>query len=56
MVLKNEMTQLNKALRQYQTERPSKLFWAWCKDNGYVDTFDKDEKKNARELSKSLRV
>ncbi len=50
------MSNFNKALRQYQIERPKKRLWAWCKDTGYSDTFDKEEKKNAREISKILLV
>ena len=50
-------TALNEALRAYQIERPKKMnFWYFCRIRGYVRKMTKEEIKEAKEISKKLKV
>ena len=49
-------TALNIALREYQIERPKMKFWTWCKYYCQDDYFTEEEKVEAKEISKTLKV
>ena len=49
-------TALNEALRAYQIERPKMKFLAFCVITRREENFTKEEKKEAKEISKTLRV
>lgn len=50
------METLDKALKLYQGLRPKMTFLEWCEGSGYLNKFSKEEKKEAKEISKSLKV
>ena len=50
------METLDKALKLYQTLRPRMTFLQWCEGSGFLAKFSKEEKKEAKEISKTLRV
>lgn len=54
--MKEKETALNEALRAYQIERPTRKFWTWCLLKGYAHNFTEEEKKEALEISKTLRL
>lgn len=47
---------LNEAFRKYQKQRPNMTFLQWCEGSGYLHKFNKEEKKEAKEISKVVRL
>ena len=49
-------TALNEALRAYQIEKPNTKFYNWCMRTGLIHKFSDEEVKEAKLISKTLRV
>ena len=53
---KEKETALNIALREYQIEKPNTKFYNWCMRTGLIHKFSDEEVKEAKLISKTLKV